>query len=112
MQNRLSVTRRAVTSVRYRNRAKISEPAISMKIKGKKYGPEGNSRQPSVSDTAAAAIATTGPNTMAPKALMKNATLMRRLAAMGILMDLSATRSAIISAAKISMSSRLNSDAA
>ena len=36
MQNRLSVTRRAVTSVRYRNSAKISEPAISMNIKGKK----------------------------------------------------------------------------
>ena len=67
---------------------------------------------PSVSDMAAAGIATTGPKTIAPKALIKKAVLIRRSAAMGMLTDFSATRRAIISAAKTSTFKFLNSDAA
>ena len=98
-QNRERITRVAVTRVRYRNSAKTREPAISIKIKGKKYTPVGKSRQPRVSDTAAASIATTGPKTMAPSALMKKAMLIFKSAAMGIPRLLSATRRAIIRAA-------------
>ena len=36
-QNRERITRVAVTRVRYRNSAKTREPAISIKLKGKKY---------------------------------------------------------------------------
>ena len=83
-----------------------------MKIKGKKYTPVGNNRQPRVSDTAAAKTATTGPNTMAPRALMKKATLMRRSAAMGMPKLFRATRRAIIRAANTSMRVSFSSRAA
>gem|GEM_PF-3873721 len=54
----------------------------------------------------------TGPYTMAPKAFTKKPTLICRFGAMVMVRDLSATRSAIISAAKISMRVSFSSDAA
>ena len=59
--------------------------------------------QPRVSLTAAARMATTGPKVMAPKALMKKATLIFRSAAMGMPRLLRATRRAIMSAANTSI---------
>ena len=90
----------------------MTDPAISIKINGKKYVPVGNSRQPSVSVTAADAAATTGPKTIAPKALIRKAVLMRRSMPMGILTALKMTRSATISAAKIRTRVFLNSEKA
>ena len=68
--------------------------------------------QPSTSVMPPATIATTGPNTIAPKALMKNAVLMRSSSPTGMLSGLSATRRAIISAANTSTFVLRNSPAA
>ena len=112
-QKRESVTRRFVSGARYRNRAKIREPAISVKMNGKKYTPVGNRIQPSVSLMAAAMIATTGPKIIAPSALTKKPRLIISVGgAIGMATDFSATRTAMRMAATASMRTLPSSRAA
>ena len=95
---------RRLSIARYRNRAKIREPAISVKMNGKKYTPVGNRIQPSVSLMAAAMIATTGPKIIAPSALTKKPRLIISVGgAIGMATDFSATRTAMRMAATASM---------
>ena len=81
-------------------------------MNGKKYGPEGMSSAPRVSEIAAPISATTGPYTIAPNAFTINAVLISIEAAMGILTAFSATRSAIVSAANTSIRGFFISEAA
>ena len=111
MQNRLKMIRVGVTFARYRNRAKIRLPEISSRTIGRKYTSP-VIRTPRKSDTTAETAATTGPKTMAPRALTTNAVLIFRLGARGIATSFSATRRAIISAANTSILVSFSSAAA
>ena len=112
IQNRLAMNRQGFSLARYRNSAKISDPAISTKMNGKKYGPVGNSSAPRVSVTAAQNRLSTGPITVAPRALMMKAVLIRKLGPMGMLICLKMMRSATIMAANTIIRVLLNSLAA
>ena len=91
-----------VTLARYRNRAKSTLPEISSSTMGRKYTSPVMST-PRKSDTTADTAATTGPKTMAPRALARKAVLIFRLGARGMATSFSATRMAIISAANTSI---------
>ena len=111
MQKRLKITRVGVTLARYRNRAKIRLPEISSSTMGRKYTSP-VMRTPRKSDTMADTTATTGPKTIAPSALATMAVLIFRLGARGMATSFSATRMAIISAAKTSILVSFSSAAA
>ena len=93
------------------NETLIKLPEISSRTMGRKYTSPVMST-PRKSDTMAETAATTGPKTMAPRALARKAVLIFRFGARGMATSFNATRMAIIRAANTSILVSFSSAAA